>query len=849
MLIASTALESMDQAVATLPEVAPNTFCGQGIVVCGGGRRYFPSAWVCLNMLRRHGCKLPIELWHLGPQEMNDNMRALVETLNVKCVDAFEVRRHHPVRNLNGWELKPFAIMHSSFRQTLLLDADNVPVMDPTYLFQCPQFLETGAVFWPDFNRLARNRSIWELTGVTYENEAEFETGQVLVDKVRCWKALSLTMWMNEHSYFWYQHVHGDKETFHMAWRRLEQPYSMVPHRIRALPATMCQHDFEGRRIFQHRNMAKWNMDSNRSIPGFEHELTCLEYLRELESRRKAIFGVARYNSANQPPEILQAAARLTSGLHFYRRVGHDGREMEFRPDGLIGVGSAPMEQIWDLHVTEKEGQLALDIQSATELTCRLYLNKDGLWRGRWERFERMPIEVGMMGERKLERYEGVLKKFAAGATMEYEEYLLIYETILAKSPCKVLVFGQGSEAQLWIQGNRNGRTAFIDDDRTKSPLPGASLDIVDYNTRLSQQVALLAQHKQGNRSALHLKLPAEIESTEWDVIIVDGPAGYAAHNPGRMKSIVAARRLCHSSTDVFIHDVDRPVEKNYSDYFWGGDFNLTRKLRHYTGCHAKGHLHSQGNEMLTRRRQDTTVVSAVSPNCLSIFKTNFPTWQAKPQFAGLPMIVFHNGFSDPENELDFVKKAHNVELIHWTMPDYKNTWDLMIASFVLGAVHYVNTEYYIKLDADCYFCGRDDMFNEEHFQYALCAPTWNKSRSDMLLALDKWAAEICLAGRPFLDSDDKLDRAHSEDGYRHARINSWICLHKTQFVRECVSHITDFRMPVPSHDTFLWYMANRLDYPWMGIKTVVGAGHDKRVSRSLLARKQLASQGFALAD
>ena len=40
--------------------------------------------------------------------------------------------------------------------------------------------------------------------------------------------------------------------------RMLAQDYAMVPHALHPLEGTMCQHDFEGRRVFQHRNMLKW---------------------------------------------------------------------------------------------------------------------------------------------------------------------------------------------------------------------------------------------------------------------------------------------------------------------------------------------------------------------------------------------------------------------------------------------------------------------------------------------------------------------------------------------------------------------------------------------------------------
>jgi hypothetical protein len=82
---------------------------------------------------------------------------------------------------------------------------------------------------------------------------------------------------------------------------------------------------------------------------------------------------------------------RLTSGRYLYRRTGYDARSMEFRRDGSIGAGGARMEAQWRIH--RLEDGIFLDIGSTSELTCRLKLDGE-VWRGRWENFERMPVEV-----------------------------------------------------------------------------------------------------------------------------------------------------------------------------------------------------------------------------------------------------------------------------------------------------------------------------------------------------------------------------------------------------------------------------------------------------------------------
>lgn len=312
-----------ERFVQRIPEY-PGRYEGRGVVICGGGVRYFTCAWVCINMLRRLGCRLPIQVWHLGKEEMDEQMKALLVPLDVECVDARKVRRRFPVRRLAGWELKPYAILYSRFREVLLLDADNVPVVNPEVLFDTPQFRNRGAIFWPDYQPRPRRRSlpVWRSCGLSPPREPEFESGQIVLDKQRCWKALSLCVWFNENSDFYYQLLHGDKETFHLAFRKLRLNYCLVPKPIHRLDSTMCQHDFRGRRIFQHRNLDKWDLFlRNRRIKGFRFERECRDDVARLQRIWNGGLGLANKSSpvASWVPKgrlrPLKIAAVMISGV------------------------------------------------------------------------------------------------------------------------------------------------------------------------------------------------------------------------------------------------------------------------------------------------------------------------------------------------------------------------------------------------------------------------------------------------------------------------------------------------------------------------------------------------------
>ena len=231
----------------------------RGIVIAGGGAKYFPGVWVAVNAIRHFGCTLPIELWYLGDNECDPYMRRLLEPLGVRCIDARKIEQEHPCRILCGWEVKLYAVLHSAFRQALFIDADNAPVRDPTFLFDSPQLAEHGAIFWPDYDRWILTPDVWQIFGIEDRipvagTERAFESGQFLIDKGRCDRELRMALWYAEHSDYVFNIVYGDKECFHLGWRRLGADYAMPARSPGWHVNTILQYDFAGKLLFTHHN-------------------------------------------------------------------------------------------------------------------------------------------------------------------------------------------------------------------------------------------------------------------------------------------------------------------------------------------------------------------------------------------------------------------------------------------------------------------------------------------------------------------------------------------------------------------------------------------------------------------
>lgn len=221
--------------------------------MAAGGRLYLREAFITISRIRSSGWNFPIQIWHLGPKELPDDLRRRFDQLDVTFIDAMQIALAHPCRMLGGWQLKSYAVEHCPFRNVLLLDADSVPVRDPIPLFESPEFIKTGAIFWPDIKPCMESDKIFGFIGVRKpENYTEVESGQLMIDKVRCWRALELVRWLNDFSDFWYRYCYGDKSLYDLAFLRCGQPY-LMPMGCEWRGWGIAQKWTDGEVLFEHR--------------------------------------------------------------------------------------------------------------------------------------------------------------------------------------------------------------------------------------------------------------------------------------------------------------------------------------------------------------------------------------------------------------------------------------------------------------------------------------------------------------------------------------------------------------------------------------------------------------------
>ncbi|OWZ02469.1 hypothetical protein PHMEG_00025962, partial [Phytophthora megakarya] len=196
------------------------------------------SVFASISVLRSYNCTLPIELWISQPEVVRTpSMRTTLEMLQQRFSNVTVETIIDPT--VSGFSTKIHAVQHSKFDNVLFLDADNVPVRDPTFLFESKEFRDHGAIFWPDFwhpektiFNIQKESLLWELVDLPFVDMFEQESGQILINRKQAAVALEVLMFFAYHRPSHFERLvlaHGDKDLFRLAWMKTNTSFFMMP--------------------------------------------------------------------------------------------------------------------------------------------------------------------------------------------------------------------------------------------------------------------------------------------------------------------------------------------------------------------------------------------------------------------------------------------------------------------------------------------------------------------------------------------------------------------------------------------------------------------------------------------
>ncbi len=223
---------------------------------------------------------------------------------------------------------------------------------------------------------------------------------------------------------------------------------------------------------------------------------------------------------------------------------------------------------------------------------------------------------------------------------------------------------------------------------------------------------------------------------------------------------------------------------------------------------------------------KDLTIVVGVDANTWKQFCLSVQTWKLnRPEMWSMPWVVFYD---HSQLSFEFVS-AHligtfdipNFKTVAWP-PDnvrYESQREKMLSGHVYIPGMYVETEWHAKIDTDVVAHRRDDWLPAEWFEQengvlpAYVAPRWHYTKgAGFLQRLEEWGdSQWQMLLHPRLNIEQKPDQLR----VGHSRMCSWVSYYNTRFSQWvmdcCAKGCGDYKLPVPSQDSTVWYAAARM--------------------------------------
>lgn len=172
-----------------------------------------------------------------------------------------------------------------------------------------------------------------------------------------------------------------------------------------------------------------------------------------------------------------------------------------------------------------------------------------------------------------------------------------------------------------------------------------------------------------------------------------------------------------------------------------------------------------------------------------------------------------------------------NFRIVLWPAFDGIDQRQRMLAAFTWGVAEFCETDFHFKVDTDSAAMPDprpwpDPTWFDEKAGYVFIGRKWGYTRpAQMYLNLVSWARTV-----PAFDGTEEAPGKWTDPlgKCRHGRIISHSMFGRTSFAKELAA-MADAPGPVPSHDTWWWYVAHRLGRPYLRLKDSQGFSHGAR--------------------
>lgn len=269
-------MDFCNQLKKDIEGILPRFTCGRGIVILGGGMRYFINAYLNVKLLRKLGCELPIEWFYIQGEvdgKTEDRQRKIIQEIDgVEFIELNNLPVLTPsfAREGGGWQSKLFAVEQSSFSELLYLDADCFSIINPAFLFESEEYRMHGLLMWYDGfswdlypEWFQKDYKQLEQFGVDFKTARTVELGQFVLNKDQHINSVLFAREINRWWHRTYNWSLGDKETLLIGCSAYSEPFYIVPRFPDIIDNAFVHYSLDcSTHLFSHCFRSKWDVDA-----------------------------------------------------------------------------------------------------------------------------------------------------------------------------------------------------------------------------------------------------------------------------------------------------------------------------------------------------------------------------------------------------------------------------------------------------------------------------------------------------------------------------------------------------------------------------------------------------------
>jgi len=217
----------------TLPK-----FNGQGIVMVIDDNSVLSGALLIIT-LRRNMCRLPVLVCYT---DLSDQNRRFLENIQGVLTMALGPKLDLSVETIRGTQSRVYALIYSPFQEVLMLEPDLIFFGNPEYLFNDPQYRQTGALYWKDRKIQAYwDKKVYDWTRrlipyrrgdnrILDKKGGNYQSRDLFVFNKSMHKGTLEKLWVLTKEWETvYNYIPGDKESYWIASELAKEDYAFVP--------------------------------------------------------------------------------------------------------------------------------------------------------------------------------------------------------------------------------------------------------------------------------------------------------------------------------------------------------------------------------------------------------------------------------------------------------------------------------------------------------------------------------------------------------------------------------------------------------------------------------------------